>query len=121
MLSGIIGLILGVAGIAGYMYITSLRPGPQPAVNLVDFSKGPPDPEIEVRLDDVVSLKPRQHGDLLLTPMGSDYMAVIVQSRVDDSNFYVVRLVADERKLFHVHGALLFTKDEYDAAHRDKN
>ena len=115
MLSAILGIIAGATSIAAHWFMTKARPGPQPALHLLHDSPGS-----SYKDDIVVEWKKYALGELLLTPMKSDYAAVIVHA-VMEGNFYNVRLVSDPSKHMHVHASLLFTKEEVDASNRTKN
>lgn len=120
MLSGILGFILGAAGIAGHWFLTKLRPVPTAAVDLlvpqpINFV-APEQPAV----DTTGAWKVRSVGDTLLTPMRDDYTAVIVHAVVD-GNFYNVRLLSDPSKYLHIHASLLFSKEEVDASRSSKN
>ena len=123
MLSGILGFILGAAGITGHWFFTKLRPCPSPAMEMLQ-----PDAVIlstscvDVNADIAVSVnwKVWVVGDTLLTPMRNDYAAVIVHAVMED-NFYNVRLLSDSSKYLHIHASLLFSKAELDASYAVRN
>lgn len=120
MLTGILGFILGAAGITGHWFLTKMRPGPAPAGELLNPEPAAPVSMATSAVDSTAAWKVRCVGDTLLTPMKDDYAAVVVHA-VMEGNFYNVRLLSDPSKYLHVHASLLFSKEEVDASRVDKN
>lgn len=122
MLSGILGFILGAAGITGHWFFTKLRPGPSQATEML-----PPEVPVTCAVENEIEItelaaawKVRNVGDCLLTPAHNGYIAVIVHDTMEN-NFYNVRLMSDSSKYMNVHISLLFSKDEVDASKTSKN
>lgn len=117
MLSGILGFILGAAGIIGHWFFTKLRPAPSSAIEILkeDMSTLSTSCANEYIDTSAVNWKVFAVGDTLLTPMLNDYVAVVIHAVMED-NFYNVRLLSDTSKYLHIHASLLFLKDEIDAS-----
>lgn len=122
MLSGLLGFILGAAGITGHWFFTKLRRGPSPAIETLQHDAAILSTSCaDVHIDTAAAnWKVWSVGDTLLTPMRNDYAAVIVHAVMED-NFYNVRLLSDSSKYLHIHASLLFSKDEIDASNTHKN
>ena len=99
-----------------YNYFVSQRPGPEPALSLLS------EPYLaeDINMNEGIVWKKHSQGDVLLTPMKDDYVAVLVHA-VMEGNFYNVRLLSDPSKHIHVHVTQLFTREEIEVSKRTEN
>lgn len=114
MIAIILGIFAAGIGMKLHSYFIAQRPGPEPALSLLS------EPYLAEDMNEGIVWKKHSQGDVLLTPMKDDYVAVLVHA-VMEGNFYNVRLLSDPSKHIHVHATQLFTREEIEVSKRTEN